>query len=145
MAPAQALRGGVPAAQASDPTATRLPFQFSFDLTKAGYTAWSNKRAHVAAPLPIVDFPVDTADTAARHDPVPDQEYALRLRLALPARVTVRPPVPVAPARPYGEYRSGYGVHGDTITVERTLRVSELVLSRAARPVLTALTGVIRQ
>ncbi len=145
MASAEDLDGDVSAVQASDPTATRLPFQFSFDLTKAGYAAWSNKRAQVTAPLPIVDFPVDTADTAARHYPVPDQEFAARLRLALPAGVTVRPPVPVALARPYGEYRSSYGVHGDTITVERTLRVSGPVLSRTERRDLTAFMRVIRE
>src|SRR5256884_9480611 len=138
MASAEDRDGDVTVVQASDPTATRLPFQFSFDLTKAGYAAWSNKRARVAAPLPIVDFPADTADTAARHDPVPDQEYAARLRLALPPGVTVRPPVPGSLARPYGEVRSRYGGAGDTIPGERTLPVSRPVPARAWRPRRTA-------
>src|SRR3989442_1352537 len=131
MATAEGLYGEVTDVQPDDPTATRDPFQFTFQLTKSGYLEWSGKRAHVSGPLPTIDFPADTSDTAGPHTSVSDQEYATRLKLALPAGVTARAPVPVELMRPYGKYRSSYVVRGDTITIERTLHFTGQILSRA--------------
>src|SRR5205823_12562315 len=64
MASAEDLDGDVTAGHASDPTATRRPSQFSFDLPNARYAAWPNKRARRAPPRPIAGFPADTALTS---------------------------------------------------------------------------------
>ena len=145
MATAEGLYGEVTDVQPDDPTATRDPFQFTFQLTKSGYLEWSGKRAHVSGPLPTIDFPADTSDTAGPHTSVSDQEYATRLKLALPAGVTARAPVPVELMRPYGKYRSSYVVRGDTITIERTLHFTGQILSRADQRDLAALFRVIRE
>jgi tetratricopeptide (TPR) repeat protein/transglutaminase-like putative cysteine protease len=144
LAGAEGLDGDVDDVQPGNPTDTGDPFQFSYQLSKSRDVAWSGKRARVTAPLPRVDFPVDTSDTAGPHKSTPDQEYAARLKLALPAGITARPPVPVAVARPYGEYRSTYRVQGDTIAVERTLHLTGQILSRAEQRDLSSFLRVIR-
>ncbi len=145
MVAAEGLYGEVADVQPGDPTATADPFQFTLGLTKTGYVEWSGRRARVLAPLPIIEFPVDTSDTAGPHTSVSDQEFAARLRLALPAGVTARAPVPVALVRPYGEYRSSYVVQRDTLAVERTLHLTGRIFSRAEQRDLTAFVRVIRE
>jgi len=145
MVAAEGLYGEVADVQPGDPTATADPFQFTLGLTKTGYVEWSGRRARVLAPLPITEFPVDTSDTAGPHTSVSDQEFAARLRLALPAGVTARAPVPVALVRPYGEYRSSYVVQRDTLAVERTLHLTGRIFSRAEQRDLTAFVRVIRE
>ncbi len=145
MATGEGLYGEVTDVQPDDPTATRDPFQFTFVLTKSGYLEWSGKRAHVPGPLPPIDFPADTSDTAGPHTSVSDQEFAVRLKLALPAGVTARAPVPVELVRPYGQYRSSYVVRGDTITMERMLHLTGGIFSRADQRDLAALFRVIRE
>src|SRR5438105_4544627 len=102
LASAEGLYGDVTDVQPGNPTATRQPFEVAFQLVKAGYVTWSGKRARVPAPLPTLDLPRDTSDTAGLHASLPDQDYTARLRLVLPASVTARTPVPVALTRPYG-------------------------------------------
>jgi len=145
MATAEGLYGDVSDVQSDDPTATRDPFQFTFQLTKSGYLEWSGKRAHVPGPLPTIDVPADTSDADGPHASVSDQEYVARLKLALPPGVTARAPVPVELVRPYGRYRSSYAVRGDTITIERKLHMTPTILSRADQRDLAALFRVVRE
>jgi len=145
LASAEGLYGDVTDVQPGNPTATRQPFEVAFQLVKAGYVTWSGKRARVPAPLPTLDLPRDTSDTAGLHASLPDQDYTARLRLVLPASVTARTPVPVALTRPYGEYHSSYSVHGDTMLAERALHLTGRILSGTGQRDLTAFVRVIRE
>src|SRR5256885_3488330 len=145
LASAEGLYGDVTDVQPGNPTATREPFEVGFQLVKSGYVTWSGKRAHVPAPLPALDLPRDTSDTAGPRASNPDEDYTARLTLALPAGVTARAPVPIALTRPYGQYGSSYAVHGDTITAERTLHLTGRVLSGAEQRDLMAFIRVVRE
>jgi tetratricopeptide (TPR) repeat protein len=112
--------------RSGDPGATEKPFEVEYDFTKSGFLDWSSKK--FAMNLPILSISPPDADPDKREDSKPIElgsptEITYRLKLTLPARYRIRPPVPVTVTRDYAEYRSSYKLEGNTILAERSLRL----------------------
>jgi tetratricopeptide (TPR) repeat protein len=109
-----------------DPGATEKPFEVEYDFTRSGFLDWSSKKVALNLPLPSISLPY--ADPDKREDSKPIDlgspiEITYRLKLTLPARYRIRPPVPVTVTRDYAEYRSSYKLEGNTLSAERSLRL----------------------
>jgi tetratricopeptide (TPR) repeat protein len=109
-----------------DPGATEKPFEVEYDFTRSGFLDWSSKKAALNLPFSSVSLPY--ADPDKREDSKPIElgspiEITYKLKLTLPARYRIRPPVPVTVTRDYAEYRSSYKLEGNTLLAERSLRL----------------------
>jgi tetratricopeptide (TPR) repeat protein len=110
----------------SDPGATEKPFELEYDFTRSGFLDWSSKKVSLDLPLPPIRLPY--ADADKQEKPIElgsPAEITYRLKLEFPAKYRIRPPVPVTVARDYAEYRSSYKLEGNTLVVERTLRMRQ--------------------
>jgi tetratricopeptide (TPR) repeat protein len=109
-----------------DPGATEKPFEVGYDFTSAGFLDWSSKKISLDLPLPSIRLPY--ADADKQEKPIElgsPSEITHRLKLEFPAKYRIRPPVTVTVARDYAEYRSSYKLEGNTLVVERTLRLRQ--------------------
>ena len=120
----------------SDPAALRDPFSIELDLSVARYADWTSKRITVLLPLTAssafaADATDDDAETPVNIGAAP-MDMSYKLRLALPADVSARAPVPVKLARDYAGYRADYSVAGTVLTAERlmTVQISEVPADR---------------
>src|SRR5215813_14372590 len=109
-----------------DPGATEKPFEVEYDFTRSGFLDWSSKKVALNLPLSSISLPY--ADPDKREDSKPIElgspiEITYRLKLTLPAKYRIRPPVPVTVTRDYAEYRSSYKLEGNTLSAERSLRL----------------------
>ncbi len=123
------LQGTVSGASATDPTDTRGPFAFTFQVDQPGALTWANRRAELSLPLPKI--PVPEPDSTMPNDSIVlglMREQIARLTLVVSKDVTLRLPLPITVSRDYGNYRSVYERRGDTLVVERVLRFSARVL-----------------
>ena len=123
------LKGTVSGASATDPTDTRVPFVFSFQVDQPGAVTWANRRAELSLPLPKIDVPEQ--DSTTPNDSIVigvTREQVARLTLVVPTDVTLRLPLPVTVTRDYGTYRSVYERRGDTLVVERVLHFNRRLL-----------------
>lgn len=126
------FKGSVTGGTATDPIATREPFAFTFRLEQPGAVSWSNLRADFSVPLPDLEF-AETDTGATGRDSIPIGMLDVRthrLRLVLPAGVSVRIPTTVKLTRDYAEYVSSTERRGDTLVVERTVRFTRRFLPR---------------
>lgn len=124
--PRISLTGAASDVQAADPAATKEPFWFSFHIEQNASVQWLNRRAQYNLPLPSLDIPAEY-DSSTAKDTLPlgaMPENTRELQLVLPPGTRAELPVPVALTRDYGEYRSTYAMHGDTLTANRSLRFS---------------------
>jgi tetratricopeptide (TPR) repeat protein/transglutaminase-like putative cysteine protease len=119
-----------------EPAALRAPYTIEFDLSVPRYADLTSNKLTVSLPLAKVSM-TNSADDDAQDEPtIPlgaaPSEASYRLRLRLPATVTIQSPVPVTVARDYAEYRSVYSITGSTFSAERlaTVRRSELPSDR---------------
>ena len=122
---ADGLRGEVSEVKASDPGATREPFQFEFQISQPTYLDWSSKKSQLALPLPAVGLPDADEDDVESSDPLElgtPLEVTTQLKLELPPKYAARAPVPVTVSRDYADYHSNYKVQGTAVTAERSLR-----------------------
>src|SRR5262245_38563863 len=111
-----------------DPGATEKPFEVEYDFTRAGFLDWSSKKVALNLPFPSIILPYVYPDKQEGSKPIElgsPVEITYRLKLALPAKYRIRPPVPVTVTRDYAEYRSSYKLEGTTLVAERTLRVRQ--------------------
>ena len=118
------LAGRASAVEVATPTATADPFWFAFHLEQIVALEWRNRRASYRLPLAPLAVP-DAYDSTNATDTLPLDivpEATRSLSLVLPPGVGADLPVPVTLARAYGEYRSSYSIHGDTLTATRSLR-----------------------
>jgi tetratricopeptide (TPR) repeat protein/transglutaminase-like putative cysteine protease len=123
------LKGTVSGASATDPTDTRGPFAFTFQVDQPGAVTWANRRAELSLPLSKID--VAEPDSTTPRDSIVVgviREQVARLTLVVPSDVTLRLPIPVTVTRDYGTYRSIYERRGDTLVVERVLHFNARVL-----------------
>jgi tetratricopeptide (TPR) repeat protein len=87
--------------------------------------------------LPLAQFSLSDADeddTGPDAEPIqfgPPGEFIYRLKITLPAKYSVRAPLPFAMKRDYGEYSAVYKVDGTTFTAERTLTMRQRELPAA--------------
>jgi tetratricopeptide (TPR) repeat protein/transglutaminase-like putative cysteine protease len=129
------LDGDISNLKVDDPAATRQPFVFSYDVTKANYLDWSKKKSDLD--LPLAQFSLADADddeTGPDAEPIqfgPPGDYVYRLKIVLPAKYSVRGPLPFSMKRDYAEYSASYKVDGTTFTAERTLTMRQRELPAA--------------
>lgn len=129
MAAQEKLKGTVSGASATDPTDTRGPFVFTFQVDQPGALTWVNRRAELSLPLPKIVVP--QPDSTTPNDSIVIgvlREQIARLTLVVPTGVTLRLPIAVTVTRDYGSYRSAYERRGDTLVVERVLRFNTRLL-----------------
>jgi len=132
---AAGLDGDITNLKVGDPAATHQPFEFSYDLSKANYLDWSKKKSELD--LPLASFTLSDADedeTGPDAEPIqfgPPGMYTYRLKIVLPAKYTVRAPLPFAMKRDYAEYSASYKLDGTTFTAERTLTMRQRELPAA--------------
>jgi Flp pilus assembly protein TadD/transglutaminase-like putative cysteine protease len=142
------LTGTVQSTTASDPIATLQPFLFTFQVEQPSALSWSNRTAEFTVPLTPLDLPAADDDSSATRDSLPigilaDQTY--RLRVVLPTGVTVRLPAGVTLTRDYGTYTSSAHIRGDTLIVERALRLERRTLPPARATDLAAFQRVLEE
>jgi tetratricopeptide (TPR) repeat protein len=127
------LRGHVTDVTTSDPFATTEPFQVTISFSDPSAFTWPMERAKIALPLLTIGMP---DPPAKRGEPVQigtplDVETHLRLRF--PPGFVATPPVGIAVARDYAEFKSSYDFQDGALLAERTLnfKMRELPPSRA--------------
>ena len=137
------LGGDVSNVKVSDPVATREPFTFSYQVSKANFVDWSKKKLQLKLPLgywspasvsaDVGEEDEDDASNTENFKLGAPNEHTYRLKLELAPRFHANPPVPVVLDRDYGAYQSTYAVAGATFTAERklTMRLAELPPARA--------------
>ena len=123
------LDGEVTNLKVADPAATKEPFQFSYEVTKANYLDWSKKKSDLE--LPLAQFSLadpDEDETGADAEPIkfgPPGEFTYRVKLQLPSKFTAHAPLPFSLKRDYGEYKASYKLEGSVFTGERVMLMRE--------------------
>jgi tetratricopeptide (TPR) repeat protein len=130
LATQEKLMGTVSGTDVSDPSATRDPFAFTFQVNRADALTWRARSAELSLPLPELDVP--EPDSTTPRDSIvigAVREQVARLALVLPPNVTARLPIPVTVTRDYGAYRSTYARRSDTLVVARVLTFTARLLA----------------
>jgi tetratricopeptide (TPR) repeat protein/transglutaminase-like putative cysteine protease len=123
------LDGEITNLKVSDPAATKEPFTFSYDVSKANFLDWSKKKTDLE--LPMAQFSLADADedeTSADSEPIkfgPPGEFTYRVKLELPTKFVAHAPLPFSLKRDYGEYKASYKLDGTTFTAERVMVMRE--------------------
>lgn len=128
------LHGDVSAVKPSDPSDTHNPFQLEIEFSQPNYLDWSSKKAK--APLPLVTFGMPSVedDNANQIELGSPLVVTTTLNLALPATLTVQPPVAISVSRDYADFESSYKFAEHTLVAERSLnfKLRELPASRTS-------------
>jgi len=122
------VRGEVSEVKPTDPAAVSTPFQLEYEFAKDDFLDWSSKKTRVGLPLPAMHLVAVDGDKSEDSKPIDlgsPIEVTHRLKLNLPAKYQSRLPVPLNVARDYAEYHSSYKLEGNTLLVERTLRIRQ--------------------
>lgn len=101
--------------------AIRDPFSISYDLRRSASENWNAGIATYQVPLPKVDL----EDAEAADDTIKLEANAEETReasLELPARMSVKLPLPVSITRDFASYQSTYLTIRDTVRISRVLR-----------------------
>jgi tetratricopeptide (TPR) repeat protein/transglutaminase-like putative cysteine protease len=127
------IRGTVTRVKPSDPTDTEQPFELDLDYEQPSYFDWARKKSKVSVPLLSLGLPHPPQNSA---DPIhlgSPLDITTSLKLTLPASFIAQPPVGVAVARDYAQFKSVYGFADHIFTAERILnfKTRELPASRA--------------
>jgi tetratricopeptide (TPR) repeat protein/transglutaminase-like putative cysteine protease len=129
------VHGEVSAVTTSAPTDTENPFVVDIEYSQNDFLDWSSQRAKVPVPLLAIGMP----DAPKKNRSVSSieigspLEVTARLKLTLPDNFASQPPVAIAVARDYAEFKSSYGFENHTLAAERFLRfkMRDLPASRA--------------
>ena len=126
------IHGKVINVKPGDPSDTRNAFELEIDYSQPNFLDWSSKKAKVALPLLTVGLPNTAADNS---DPIKlgsPLDITMVLKLTLPPNFAARPPVAVAVARDYAEFKSSYHFADHVLRAQRTLnfKIRELPASR---------------
>jgi len=121
----QGFGGEVSNVQASSPDDMSKPFTFSYDYTRKDYSDWGDRQ--IIAPLPPLGIEGAATQQKAPLDPVflgaPGQvHYTAKLQLPL---AVVKVPGDVLETKPWANFQSQYKADGQTITVERVLKIKQ--------------------
>ena len=129
------LDGEITNLKVDDPAATKQPFQFSYEVSKANFLDWSKKKSDIDLPLSQFSLTdADDEDTGADAEPIkfgPPGEFTYRIKLTLPAKYTGHVPLPFSMKRDYGQYSASYKLDGAVFTAERTMTMRERELPAA--------------
>ncbi len=128
------LRAEVASITTSDLLATEKPLELRIEFTELDVLDWPSKKATIALPLLRIatpDLPAENGHPVKLGSPL---EVTTHLRLSFPAEFAAQPPVGVAVARDYGEYKSSYRFEHGALVVDRSLsfKMRELPAARAA-------------
>jgi tetratricopeptide (TPR) repeat protein len=130
--------GEVSDLKVSDPADTREPFEISYNLEKANYLDWSQKKVVITLPASSVNLPVAVDDDT---DPSPDPLKlgatgisTLHMRLELPAKYTGRPPLPFSMSRDYAAYEANYKLEKNVFTADRKMTIRQREVALAQTP-----------
>ncbi len=132
------MGGEITNLKVSDPAATREAFTMSYDVAKPNYLDWSKKKSDLILPLcqfNLVDVAEDDSDTEGEVLKLgPKAEYVYKIKLQVPAKYTVRAPLPFSLKRDYAEYQATYKLDGSIFTASRalTMREDEIPAPRAS-------------
>jgi tetratricopeptide (TPR) repeat protein len=121
--------------KASDPDATREPLVLEYTAATPNYLDWSARKVQMEVPTEGLTLPA--ADEDDDVNPVklgPPSQASTNLRVELPAKYTVRLPLPISVSRDYAEYKSEYRVEDHTVIAIRSIavKVKELPADRSA-------------
>jgi tetratricopeptide (TPR) repeat protein len=136
------LGGDVSKLEVSDPAATREPFTFSYEVSKAGFLDWSKKKLELKLPLSNVTPASVGSDVGAEEETEegesgtesdkaesfkigPPNEHIYKIKIELASRYTAKAPVAISVERDYGAYQSSYLLEGNVLTAERKLNIRQ--------------------
>lgn len=123
LASAMGMRGAdLTDINASDIEALHTPFEVTYKFSVNDFLDWSAKKLTVSPPFPDVTLPNIDADKEEGNKPIRigvPIDITYRLKLTLPTKYNVRPPVPLNIKRDYASYSSTYRLEGNTLLAER--------------------------
>lgn len=124
--------GGMSTAEVSgvkvgDPSNPDTPLQIEFEMSASNYFDWSAPEAKVAVPLTMITLPeVDDDDESASPKPIElgdTRDAQIVVKLGIPQKYAVRPPINIDVKRDYAEYHATYKYEAGTLTSDRTLKL----------------------
>lgn len=126
------IRGEVTAVTPSDPAEIEKPFELTLEFNEPNFLDWSSKKAKVALPLLSIGLPgadEDSSDPIKLGSPL---DVDVSLKLTLPSNFSAQPPVAIAVARDYAEFKSSYNFKDHVLTASRDLnfKMREIPASR---------------
>ncbi len=109
----------------SDPGDVSAPFRVEFDVKHGASKVRSSEDWPLWIPTPQFDLPKPRkrTDATGKAAQLVVREVDLRAEIELPEGVGARPPLSVTLDRPFGRFRSAYGVLGRTLTARRSLNI----------------------
>jgi tetratricopeptide (TPR) repeat protein len=128
------LRGEVTDVTPGDPSETKNPFELDINYTQANFLDWSSKKAKVVFPLLTIGLPDIPEDNSSPIDLGSPLDVSTKLKLTFPSNFTAQPPVAIAVARDYAEFKSSYHFEDHVLTAARSLnfKMRELPASRTS-------------
>jgi tetratricopeptide (TPR) repeat protein/transglutaminase-like putative cysteine protease len=127
------IRGEVTSVKPDNPTATDAPFELDIDFTEANFIDWSSQRTRTSLPLLAIGLPDPPSDKSKPISLGSPLLVTVSLRLHLPPSLVAQPPVGVAIAHDYAEFKASYRYEDHLVTALRSLdfKMRELPPSRA--------------
>jgi tetratricopeptide (TPR) repeat protein len=122
MALIDGFHGEITKVDAGDPAATEKPFEMTLGYTQKNFLDWSHKNSKLSLPLPTLGMPDPPTDSKSPVVIGAALDVSLHLKLTLPENESARPPVSVSVIRDYAEYIATYQLHGNELTVSRSIR-----------------------
>jgi hypothetical protein len=133
------FRGQITNVAASDPYATKEPFQVEYEISQPKFVDWNKKSVRVPAllPSPGLPDPPSAADVAAGKKQIDlgtPLEIDLEATIHLPDGTTAQAPTGSSVTRDYATFSSKYSTQGNTLVAARKLRFvsSEIPAAHAA-------------
>jgi Flp pilus assembly protein TadD len=134
----------------SDPNEFDRPLWVEYDVERSLPEAAWRKAWELWVPTPLLALPAPP-EPGKDDKTVPPQPLELKstarqrifARIELPPGVQVSPPVPISSRRDFAEFRSNYRLDGDSLILERELRILSDSIAPAAFPDLRELTKLI--
>lgn len=131
---ADGIHGEVTSVKASDPAATKDPFEIDIDFAQSNFIDWANKSARTALPLLAIGLPDLPADKTKPIELGSPLDVTVKLKLTLPESLAATPPVSGTLTQDFAQFKSSYEFKDHTLTAKRSLcfAMRELPPSRAA-------------
>jgi tetratricopeptide (TPR) repeat protein len=127
------IRGEVTSARPNDPIATDDPFELDINFSEANFIDWSSQRTQASLPLLAIGLPDPPTDKSKPIELGSPLLVTVNLKLHLPPSFAAQPPVGVALAHDYAEFKASYRYQDHLVTASRSLdfKMRELPASRA--------------